>query len=79
MQELCDEIRNGECSLMQDCSGDFTANKLVRVVDVVLLRLRIKGSKTKEVLSVSVYIFGVGLEHFGAAQSCECRCARGAA
>jgi len=40
LQELCQEITNGECSLMHDCTGDFSSSKIVRVVEVVLLRIK---------------------------------------
>ncbi|CAD7926715.1 unnamed protein product [Amoebophrya sp. A120] len=38
--ELCAEITAGECSLMHDCTGGFSSRKIVRVVELVLLRVK---------------------------------------
>lgn len=44
LKELCSEIQNGECSLMHDTDGSFTSTKIVRVVEVVCLRITNKSS-----------------------------------
>jgi len=44
LNELCAEITNGECSLMHDTDGSYTSTKIVRLVDVVLLRITNKSS-----------------------------------
>ncbi|CAD7949383.1 unnamed protein product [Amoebophrya sp. A25] len=43
LAELCAEITEGECSLMHDCTGGFSSSKIVRVVELVLLRIRAQG------------------------------------
>eukprot|EP00392_Amoebophrya_sp_AT5.2_P006801 g6813.t1 len=40
LAELCEEITNGECSIMHDVTGGFSSNKIVRVVELVLLRIK---------------------------------------
>lgn len=62
LKELCQELKEGVCSLMHDCTAEISEKKLVRVVDVVLLRIKI-GKEGDHILVESKEKYADGREH----------------